>query len=410
MKTYSDRVKKYLGSLRHRRTVRFCVASGVVVIVFALGIAVGDGRIGVDLSVRAQSENSGLPASLNYASVDQVYRALKENYNGKLTATQLLDGLKEGLAQATNDPYTEYFNAQDADTFADELNNSFSGIGAALGKNDAGDLIIVSPIKGFPADKAGLLPQDVIAAINGQDTVGIAPDIAAGKIRGPKDTTVTLKIIRNKTDTFSVTITRADIHLPSVTSKIIDGNIGYMQISSFSNDTAELARKAAASFTAAHVKGVILDLRGNPGGLLDAAVDVSGLWLPDNKTIVTEKGTNGNQSYTSSGNHPLQGMPTVVLINQGSASASEITAGALHDNDASYLIGTRSFGKGVVQQLVSFGDGSELKVTIASWYRPDGQNINKTGITPDKVVTVSSVDQQANRDPQLQAAETYLNH
>jgi carboxyl-terminal processing protease len=165
---------------------------------------------------------------------------------------------------------------------------------------------------------------------------------------------------------------------------------------------------AANSFAAKHVKGIILDLRGNPGGLLDAAVKVSSLWLPPGKTIVSEKGTNGEQAYTSSGEHPLQGIPTVVLLDGGTASASEITAGALRDNSAAYLIGTKSFGKGVVQQLVQFDDGSELKVTIASWYRPDGKNINKIGITPDQTVTMSAADQQAHRDTQLQAAESYL--
>lgn len=380
-----------------------------VVVIFSLGLEVGNGAIRIDLLSRTRSENPGLPSQLDYSSITQVYQALKSNYDGKLTEAQLLDGLKEGLAQATNDPYTEYFNADAAKQFQNQLNNSFTGIGAVLGKDADGNLIIVSPLKGFPADQAGLKPQDIIAAINGESTTNLSPDIAATKIRGPKGTQVTLKIIRDKTTTLTFTITRADIQLPSVTSKTLDGNIGYMQISSFSNDTADLALQTAQQFKDAHVKGVILDLRSNPGGLLDAAVSVSSLWLPQGKTVVTEKGTSGDQTYTANGDDPLAGIPTVVLINDGSASASEITAGALHDNGASYLIGVTSFGKGVVQQLLNFGDGSELKVTVASWYRPNGQNINKKGITPDQKVDLSDADSKAGNDTQLKAAEAYLN-
>ena len=403
--------KKYLLFIRKSsRTIwgKAGAASLVAVLIFSLGIQVGNGTIRVDLLSRTTTENPGLPSQLDYSSVTQVYQALKSNYDGKLTANQLLDGLKEGLAQATNDPYTEYFNADAAKQFASQLNNSFTGIGAALGKDNDGNLIVVAPIKGFPADKAGLLPQDVIAAINGESASGLSPDVAVGKIRGPKGTQVTLKIIRNKTQTLSFTIMRDDIQLPSVTSKMLDGNVGYLQISSFSNDTVSLAQKAAQQFQSNHVKGIILDLRNNPGGLLNVAVSISSLWLPEGKTVVTEKGTNGDQAYTATGNDTLRGIPTVVLINSGSASASEITAGALHDNSAAYLIGATSFGKGVVQQLVQFNDGSELKVTIASWYRPNGGNINKKGIVPDQKVDLSDADAKAGNDTQLRAAETYL--
>ncbi len=387
------------------RVIGFTVVAGTV---FVFGVLVGDGRVHLALLPTAMTENPGLPDQLDYSSINQVYASLKSNYDGKLTAAQLLDGLKAGLADATNDPYTQYFNAGQAKQFENQLNNSFSGIGAELGKDADGNLIIVSPIKGFPADKAGLQPKDVIASINGENTANMATDIAAGKIRGPKGTTVTLKIIRDKTQDLMFTISRDDIHLPSVTSKVLSGNIGYMEISSFSNDTAQLASQAAQNFKAAGVKGVILDLRGNPGGLLDAAVQVSNLWVQPGKTIVTERGTNGDQSYTATLNPILGGIPTVVLINDGSASASEITAGALHDNGAAYLIGTQSFGKGVVQQIFEYADGSELKVTVASWYRPNGQNINKKGITPDQTVTLSDADAKAGNDTQLQAARNYL--
>jgi len=387
------------------RYVRIAAGVIVAVVIFGLGVGVGDGRI----AFTSGSMNGSLPSNLNYASVNQVYQLLKQKYNGTLTETQLLDGMKAGLAQSTGDPYTEYFTAAEAKQFSDQLNNSFSGIGAELGADSNGNVEIIAPIAGTPAANAGLKPKDVIATINGASAAGLSPDTAVNKIRGQAGTKVTLGIIRNGTQQLTITITRANITVPSVTTKVLPGNIGYMQITSFSNDTANLAAKAAQSFKDAGVKKVILDLRGNPGGLLTAAVSVSSLWLPEGKTVVTERGTYGDEVSTATGNDILAGVPTVVLVDAGSASASEITAGALHDNDAAYLIGVKTFGKGIVQQLIDFNDGSELKVTIASWYRPNGKNINKQGITPDQIVTLSDADKKAGNDSQLTAAEAYLN-
>lgn len=401
------KIRSILHGLWHKRWLRAAAWVLTAAVIFTFGLEIGNGRLHITLP-GAAGQNASLPAQLDYASVTQVYDTLKADYNGKLTAAQLLDGLKQGLAEATDDPYTEYFNAQAAKDFDDQLNNSFSGIGAELGKDSDGDLIIVAPIKGFPADTAGLKPQDIITEINGQSTAGLSPDTAVNKIRGPKGTKVTLQIVRDHERTLNVTITRDNIQLPSVTSKVLPGGIGYMQISSFADDTASLAQKAAAQFKQENVKSIILDLRGNPGGRLDAAVDVSSLWLPEGATVVTEKGTTIDQTTAATGDDTLHGIPTVVLIDEGSASASEITAGALHDNGAARLIGVKSYGKGVVQQLVPFGDGSELKVTVASWYRPNGQNINKKGITPDQTVGLSDADAQAGNDTQLQAAEAYL--
>lgn len=381
----------------------------LLVIGFSLGLNVGNGELGRRLPWSAKPIAKGLPAKLDYSSVNQVYQSLKQNYDGQLTEGQLEDGLKHGLAAATKDPYTDYFTPQEAKAFNSELNNSFSGIGAQLGQDKDGNLEVIAPIQGLPADKAGLKPQDLITNINGTSTSGMSVDDAVNRIRGPKGTKVTLQIVRAHAQTFSLTITRDDITLPSVKTKILSGNIGYLQITTFATDTADLTQKAADQFKQARVKGVILDLRDDPGGLLEAAVRVSSLWLPQGQKILDEKrGSTVVDSSSSLGNDQLHGLPTVVLINGGSASASEITAGALHDHGAAYLIGQKSYGKGVVQQLINFGDGSQLKVTIASWYRPNGQNINKRGITPDKTVNLSDADAQAGNDTQLQAAETYL--
>jgi carboxyl-terminal processing protease len=379
--------------------------AAVLIGVFMLGNAFGSGVISFH---RTTSVAGNLPNRLDYSSVDQVYKSLRDNYDGKLNETQLVDGLKHGLATSTKDPYTVYFTAKEAQDFNKELNNSFSGIGAQLGQDKDGNLEVIAPIDGLPADKAGLKPQDLIATINGESTNGMSIDDAVSKIRGPSGTKVTLQIVRDKAQALSFTITRANITLPSVKTKILDGNIGYIQITSFADDTDDLIQKAADEMTAKNVKGIVLDLRNNPGGLLESSIKVSSLWLPSGTTILQEKKGNAVvDTQRALGGDELNGTPTVVLINEGSASASEITAGALHDNHAAYVIGEKSYGKGVVQQLINFRDGSQLKVTVASWYRPNGQNINKKGISPDQTVKLND-DATPENDNQLQAAQAYL--
>jgi carboxyl-terminal processing protease len=353
----SDPIHVESPRLATARGVRFVALLLVAVILFGLGVAVGDGR----LSLHSNSAVTGnLPSTLNYSTVNQVYQALKANYDGKLTETELLNGIKHGLASAPNDPYTEYFTPTEAKQFSNQLNNAFSGIGAELGANSAGDLEVIAPVSGTPAAKAGLQAQDIITSINGTTTTGMSVDTAVDDIRGAAGTKVTLQILRGN-QALSFTITRANITVPSVTTKILTGNIGYMEISTFANDTSTLAQQAAKTFANEHVKGIVLDLRDDPGGLLQAAINVSSLWLPQGQMVLQEKrGTTVVQNYDATGGDVLHGIPTVVLINSGSASASEITTGALHDHGDAYVIGEKSFGKGVVQQLINFKDGSEL--------------------------------------------------
>ncbi len=383
---------------------------GVAVLfgVFTLGIGIGNGSIAMSRDT-ANPANAKLPARLDYNSTNQVYKALKENFDGKLNEQQLTDGLKHGLAASTKDPYTVYFTPKEAKEFNEELNNSFSGIGAQLGQDKDGNLEVIAPIDGLPADKAGVKAKDIIVTINGASTSGLSVDEAVRKIRGPSGTKVKLEVVRNKNQPLDFTITREDIKIPSVKSKILDGNVGYLQITTFSDDTVKLVNEAVNDFKSKNVKGIIVDVRSNPGGLLESSVDISSLWLKPGQTVLQEKrGNTVVKTYSATGNNKLSGIPTVVLIDGGSASASEILTGALKDNGDAYVIGEKSYGKGVVQQLINFSDGAQLKVTVASWFRPNGQNINKKGITPDKTIKISDTDAQANNDTQLKAAEVYL--
>lgn len=375
-------------------------------LIFLSGFGLGSGRIILNRDqLFRKSVQKDLPANLDYSSVEEVYDTLRKDYDGKLDNKKLLDGLKAGLANSAGDPYTEYMTADEAKDFDGQLNGTFVGIGAELSKDEQGNIIIISPISGFPAEKAGLKPKDIIVEVNGKQTTGQTVNDIVKQIRGEENTVVKLKVVRDKAKELSFDVTRAKITIPSVTSKVLDGNIGYVRIARYAEDTAELTAKAANEFKSKNVRGVILDVRSDPGGLLDAAVKVSSLWLPQNQMILQEKrDTLVVKNYKALGNPVLEGIPTVVLINEGSASASEITAGALHDNNAAKLMGVKSFGKGSVQQLEKFSDGSVLKVTIARWYTPAGININKEGIKPDTEVKLDEEKFKAGTDTQLQAA------
>jgi carboxyl-terminal processing protease len=400
------RVQKLWRKVRSKRTVGTLGVIMGVVVVFGLGVLVGDGRL--RLSGQAQYKvETGLPSTLDYRNLNQVYDALRKNYDGKLTASQVLDGLKHGLADSTGDPYTQFFSAKEAQSFNSDLQGiTLSGIGAQLDQDTNKNIVVVAPLGGSPAEAAGVKAKDIIATINGESTAGMSLGTAVGKIRGPKGSKVTLGIVRGD-QALTVTITRDTINVPTATTKILDGNVGYIQVNQFSNDTFGLVQDGVKKFQQAGVQKVVLDLRNDPGGEVDSAQNIASLWLPDNAVIMRAKrGSEVIETDRATGKNPLKGMQTVVLINGGSASASEITALALHDNKAAITMGEKSFGKGVMQQVIPFDDGSELKVTIAKWYSPGDTNVNHKGITPDQSVAPGN---DPTNDLQLLAAEAYLN-
>jgi carboxyl-terminal processing protease len=344
--------------------------------------------------------------SLDLASVQATYRQLKSNYDGNLDDQALIGGASRGLVAAAGDQFTIYMDKKEAEDFNKDLSGDIGGgIGAEIGSR-SNKPTVIRTLDGTPAQRAGLLAGDVIVAVNDQSTEDWSIDDTVSKIRGEVGTTVKIKVYRGS-DTKDFDITREKITSPSVDSKI-DGNTGVITMRRFDETTTDLARQAAQDFKDKKVKGVILDLRGNGGGLLTAARDVAGIWLND-KVVVSER-TNGKTTdeQRSGTNAILAGVPTVVLVNGSSASASEIVAGALQDYGAATLVGEKTYGKGSVQKLIELPNGSVLKVTIARWYTPKGKNINKQGISPDETVKLSAADANAGRDPQMAAALTRL--
>ena len=340
--------------------------------------------------------------NVDLSSVEATYRALKANYDGTLSDKALIDGANKGLVAAAGDTYTLYMTSSESTTFSDDLTGNIGGgIGAEIGiRNNQATIIRV--LKSNPAEKAGLLAGDIILKVNDQSTTGWTVDQVVAKIRGDVGTTVKLSIQRGS-DIKDYTVTRDTIINPSVESSIKNG-VGVLTISRFDSETAGLAHTAALSFKANNVKGVILDLRGNGGGYVDAAQSVASLWLND-KVVVSERTDGKVVNELKSGTDPvLAGIPTVVLVDGGSASASEIVSGALQDYKVAKLVGEKTFGKGSVQKLIDLPQGAQLKVTVARWYTPNGKNINQEGIVPDVVVPITAQDVNAGNDPQFDAA------
>lgn len=407
MKPFLNRVgRKISGTAQKVSPTRMslwqALAYSIILLVIGVGIGANTGVWNKSLQILGFKPD--VP-TLDFSSLEQTYEQLAANYDGTVDAKKAIDGANHGLVSALGDPYTVYFNADEAKEFSSDLSGSFSGIGAALALKD--NVVTVSSVlSGSPAQSSDVHAGDQIVTVDGKSTQGWSLDKAVSAIRGKAGTTVKLSIVRGDARQ-DINVTRADLTNPSVTSEVKD-NIGILTISRFGDDTNKLARQAAASFTEQGVKGIILDLRGNGGGYVDAAQDIASLWL-NNKVVVSERTSGATTQTLRSGTNPvLDGIPTIVLIDGGSASASEIVAGALRDNGAASLYGDKSFGKGSVQSVLGLSNGGELKVTIARWYTPSGKNIDKTGITPDTTITPTAEQIQAGEDPARDAALTKL--
>jgi carboxyl-terminal processing protease len=319
----------------------------------------------------------------------QVYNMLKDKYLLKESPQTLLDGAITGMVQALNDPFSSYMDPKAASKFQEMISSSFEGIGAVMEQQN-GNIVVTSVMKNSPAEKAGLKAQDQIVSVDGKSLDGVSVDKAAMMIRGPKGTKVELVVLRPSTNQqIHLTITRAEITEDTVFSKKLDDGLGYIQITQFSENTAKDFETQLKSLQDQGIKGLVIDLRQNPGGLLESVKAIADDLLPKGKTILQVENRDGNKEVykaAKGGNN----LPIVALVDGGSASAAEILAAALNESGGYPLVGEKTFGKGTVQTTQPFKDGSSIKYTIAKWLTPNGNWIHKKGIMPQYVVHLPS--------------------
>ena len=342
--------------------------------------------------------------TIDLSSVQKTYQELIANYDGKLDTQKLIYGANRGLVEAAGDPHTAYMDPDETKEFDKSLSGQIGGgIGAEIGLRNNKPTII-KPLENSPAQKAGIKAGEAIVKVNDEASSDWSVEKVVSKIRGEVGTSVKLTLLSGG-QTREVSVVRQNIVSPAVESEI-DGEIGILKVNRFGDDTVSLARKYASEFVEKGVKKVILDLRNNPGGTVGAAQGLLGIWL-DNQIAMTERrGSEIVKTLRTTGTPILGNMKTAVLINGNSASASEITAGALREYGKATLVGQKSYGKGSVQIVLGLPGGSQMKVTEARWYTPKGKNIDKTGIEPDVKVDLSSDDVNNNVDPQMDKAKS----
>lgn len=342
--------------------------------------------------------------TIDLSSVQKTYQELIANYDGKLDTQKLIYGANRGLVEAAGDPHTAYMDPDETKEFDKSLSGQIGGgIGAEIGLR-SNKPTIIKPLENSPAQKAGIKAGEAIVKVNDEASSDWSVEKVVSKIRGEVGTSVKLTLLSGG-QTREVSVVRQNIVSPAVESEI-DGEIGILKVNRFGDDTVSLSRKYASEFVDKGVKKVILDLRNNPGGTVGAAQGLLGIWL-DNQIAMTERrGSEIVKTLRTTGTPILGNMKTVVLINGNSASASEITAGALREYGKATLVGQKSYGKGSVQIVLGLPGGSQMKVTEARWYTPKGKNIDKTGIEPDVKVDLSSDDVNNNVDPQMDKAKS----
>lgn len=325
----------------------------------------------------------GKPTNVNFSLYWDVYNKLEQKFPKPIDQQELVYGAIRGTVAALDDRYSLFLSPDEANRFFEDINGEFSGIGAEISQEQE-FFIIVAPLPGSPAEKAGLQAQDVITSVDSKDSKGMQFNELINAIRGAKGSDVKLGILRSGFDEpKDFTLTRDTITVPSTSYTLRDDGLAYFKINQFSDDTTKALDTAADDILAKHAKGIIVDLRNDPGGFLTTAIDTSSFFI-DHGTIVSEERKGGTTEHFSVTHEPrLKDIPLVVLVNGGSASAAEIFAGAMQDDERGKLVGVKTFGKGSVQEVERLEDGSALRLTIAKWLTPKNREINGTGIEPD---------------------------
>lgn len=394
-----------MGDLKKLFAVLGSVLAAIVLLagVFSAGLMAG---------YKLQDEKQA-QLSRSYPSVEKVGEAIhliKENYVEEVSTQKLIEGAIKGVVEALNDPYTHYLSRKDFDQFKETTTGKFEGVGMVVGANKDGQIAVVSPLEGTPADRAGIKAGDVILEIDGKETKGMSVEDAVDRIRGKKGTKVQLTLARKDAkEPIRVSLIREEINVPNVSSKVIDGKYGYIRIHNFNEQTDKDLRTHLERAKNEGAKGIVLDLRNNPGGLLDEAVMVASKFL-DSGIVVKVKGRDGqvrtNPVRPDSDTDPK--VPLVILVNHGSASASEIVAGAIQDYKRGVIVGEKTFGKASVQTIMNLTDGTGLLLTTDTYLTPNGRLIHKKGIDPDVAVKYDEKAMMDGKDAQLNKAKEVL--
>jgi len=396
----------------------------LMVVVFIGGVILGDSRVftGSQWLIEGADKNASstpgvltgkdgeipeyLTKDLDFNLFWDTWNLVREKYyETDVPETQLFYGALSGMVASLGDPYSFFMTPENSEDFQDDIAGKFEGIGTEIGiKNDR--LTVVSPLPDSPAIIAGLRPGDIIVKIDDFDTTGVSLNEAVKRIRGDKGTTVVLSVYREKTDEIKeIPIVRDTIKVKSLTWELLDNDIMHIKVRQFNGDTMPLLNNAIVDISQnGNIKGIILDLRNNPGGYLGTAIDMSSEWVDDELVVYEQLRTGQKKEHFSTKTPRLDDYKTVILVNSGSASASEIVAGALKDWDKATIVGETTFGKGSVQELAYLSDGSSVKLTIAKWFTPHGTSIHDNGIEPDIAVELTNDDYNGNLDPQLDKA------
>jgi len=397
---------------------------------FLFGVSVGyENRSGTEKITSLFNKEDGIPATVDFAPFWKTWNLLNEKYVTNDTASdqEKVYGAIQGLVSSLGDPYTVFFPPAEAEQFETDIRGEFQGVGMEIGMRDSA-LTVIAPLKGTPAERAGIRSGDQIIKIDDTVTSDLTIDKAVSLIRGEKGTAVKLTIVREgEGEPLILSVVRDVITIPTIDTEIRNeqngtvtgeqGTVGdtseifVIRLYNFSAQSSILFRESLRSFVLSGKHKLILDLRGNPGGYLESAVDMASWFLPAGKVVVREEFAQGEEgsAYRSRGYNIFNdNLEMVILVNGGSASASEILAGALSEHGVAKLVGTQTFGKGSVQELVPITDNTALKITIARWLTPNGVSISKQGLTPDVVVEITKEDMETGKDTQMERAVELL--